>query len=60
MVNRSNPGKRLVRRQRLSNRLALLNLPMVHCLPLYFAKAPFSFSLGTIVMKLLRKVGTIV
>ena len=60
MVNSSNPGKRLVRRQRLRNRLALLNLPMVHCLPLDFAKAPFSFSLGTIVMKLLRKVGTIV
>ena len=60
MVNRSNPGKRLVRRQRLRNRLAPLNLPMVHWLPLDFAKAPFSFSLGTIVMKLLRKVGTIV
>ena len=57
MVNRFNPGKRLVRRHGLRNRLALLNLPMVHCLPLYFAKGPFSFSLGTIVMKLLRKGG---
>ena len=60
MVNRFNPDKRLVRRHGLGNRLALLNLPMVHCLPLYFGKVPFSFSLGTIVMKLLRKVGTIV
>ena len=47
MVNHSNPGKRLVRRHGLRNRLALINLPMVHCLPLDFAKAPFSFSLGT-------------
>ena len=60
MVNRSYPGKRLVRRHRLRNRLALINLPMVHCLPLDFAKATLSFSLGTIVMKLLRKVRTIV
>ena len=42
MVNRFNTGKRLVCRHGLRNRLALINLPMVHCLPLDFAKAPLS------------------
>ena len=43
MVNRFHPGKRLVRRHGLRNRLALLNLPMVHCLPLYFEKRTVFF-----------------
>ena len=47
-------------RHGLINRLALTNLPKIHCLPLDFAKSTVFFSsLGTIVIELLRIVGTV-